>query len=91
MYLLGRPNTFFAAKVHVIFSGECAIYTMRELDKATASILKTGELKAKFVGMQRRVSVAVRSDSVVLGRKGSMVNAEAPLGEKQIRSFRGVT
>jgi hypothetical protein len=33
--------------------------------------------------MARRVSVAVRSDSVVLGRKGSVVNAEAPLGEKQ--------
>jgi hypothetical protein len=46
---------FSLPKVHVIFSGECAIYTMRELDKATASILKTGELKAKFVGMQRRV------------------------------------
>ena len=41
--------------------------------------------------MARRVSVAVRSDSVVLGRKGSMVNAEAPLGEKQTWGFRGFT
>jgi hypothetical protein len=53
------------ASIHVVLSGECAIYTMRYRSgtdsEAASTAPEEAELKAKFQSMQRRASVSIRA------------------------------
>ena len=58
------------ASIHVVLSGECAIYTMRPMPKppsddtdseAASTAPEEADLKAKFQSMQRRASVSIRA------------------------------
>ena len=51
--------------IQVLFSGSCAVYTMRVVDKVVAKKVLTVDSASKFTNMQRRVSVAVRAGSVI--------------------------
>ena len=83
-------------RAHIVMKGECAIYTMRgqKSAKVEEDIEEDDEdvdLKEKFQSMQRRASIAVRTDAVaapvVMNNEGQAVLTPAVPASERRRSI----